>query len=128
MNLRTLLSGIFGSVGGGNDQTATVLLVSRELDVSDMSGAQKATGYMEHAGWVVQTKNGDYIIQSGPNNSGQNEANRVERLEPGKGLWAFSQVTNPKGETRTFIVNIQFWYKMSSEKLTKENLQSIVNI
>ncbi|MDP1832371.1 MAG: RHS repeat-associated core domain-containing protein [Geothrix sp.] len=127
-NLGILLSGIFGAVGGDQDRTATVLLVSRELDVSDMSGAQKAIGYMEHAGWVIQTKNGDYIIQSGPNKSGQNEANKVERLEPGKGLWAFSQVINSKGETRTFTVNIQFSYKMPSEGMTKGNLQGIANV
>lgn len=127
-NLGILLSGIFGAVGGDQDRTATVLLVSRDLDVSDMSGAQKAIGYMEHAGWVIQTKNGDYIIQSGPNKSGQNEANKVERLEPGKGLWAFSQVINSKGETRTFTVNIQFSYKMPSEGMTKGNLQGIVNV
>ena len=120
-----MLTGLFGALGNGVDQNVTALLVSRNLDVSDLSGAQKAIAYFEHAGWVIQTKGGDYVIQSGPKD-GQNYANPVERLEPGQGLKAFSQVTNSKGETQTFTVNIQASFNVSLAGSAKDKLQGIV--
>lgn len=92
-----------------------------------MGGVKKLIGMVDHAGWVIETKDASYVIQSGPNQSGQNEANKVTPTAPGKGEFEFSQVTNSKGETTTARVNSLLTFKVPAEMVTKDKLQGLVN-
>ncbi|WP_306589373.1 RHS repeat-associated core domain-containing protein [Geothrix sp. 21YS21S-4] len=70
-----------------------VTLVSRPVDTTGMGGVKGlVVGMFEHSGTVIQTKTGDYVVQSGPaqDGSGQNLAN-VQRFDSGKGVSTFAQ-------------------------------------
>jgi RHS repeat-associated protein len=107
--------------------TATISLVSRPIDTRDLPWWQKWLGGVDHAGWVIESKDASYVIQSGPNDkTGQNEANKVVSTAPGKGQFEFSQVTDKKGETITARVNVMLTFKVSADAVSVDKLQGLV--
>jgi RHS repeat-associated protein len=103
------------------DTTSVAYLVSRDLDM------HWPVSHAEHAGWVFESKKeGSFVVQSGPNKAGQNEAWAPEQNGPGMGLWAFSQVRHADGTTKSFQVNVRAVFVVPADAVSGKNLQALV--